>query len=69
MNGNGFEAEPLTLPWADSRYSSGGFVVIKHGDDGTVARPPSAAMVYWIGAATPTNALDYDWWYTATVTD
>jgi hypothetical protein len=45
---------------------SGSFVVVIHGDDGTVARP-DADCVYWVGFASPDNGLAYDFWFTATI--
>lgn len=39
----------------------GGITVVEHGTDGSVARPDST-VVYWVGTATPTNGLDYDFW-------
>jgi hypothetical protein len=42
------------------------FAQVIHGDDGTVLRPP-AMIVYWLGAAFPDNAADYDFWYTANI--
>lgn len=50
--------DPTSLPVS--------LIVVQHGDDGTVPRP-AAAVVYWIGAATPANALPYDLWYDATI--
>lgn len=38
-----------------------GIQVVSHGTNGSVARP-TAPVVYWIGSATPVNALDYDFW-------
>lgn len=44
----------------------GSIVVVVHGDDPTVERP-DAEIVYWLGAATPSTAAAYDFWYTANV--
>lgn len=40
-----------------------GIAVVSHGTDGTAARPTGAAVVYWVGTATPANAENYDLWY------
>lgn len=45
-----------------------GIAVVEHGDDPDVPRP-LALVVWWVGAATPSNAVDYDDWYPANVTD
>lgn len=45
----------------DSRQD--GIAVVIHGSDDTATRPP-AMVVYWVGSATPSNAEDYDFWYT-----
>lgn len=37
-----------------------GISVIHHGTDPNVARTPGAPVVYWIGTATPVNALAWD---------
>lgn len=42
--------------------------IVFHGSDAAAARP-IAALVLWIGAATPANAEDFDFWYTATIAD
>lgn len=42
------------------------FAVVIHGDDATVERP-IVDLVYWVGAATPANGEDYDFWYVGTV--
>jgi len=42
-----------------------GMVVVSHGTDANVVRPVGAAVAYWIGTATPINALAYDLWYDA----
>lgn len=56
--------DPVSHPVAGGL--AGGIVVVLHGDDGTVSRP-AAAVVYWVGAATPANGAAYDFWYTATI--
>lgn len=60
-------ARPVAPARQQNRSRWGGVEVIAHGDDGTVSRP-DAAVVYWIGAATPANGEPFDFWYTATVT-
>lgn len=40
------------------------FAIVQHGDDPDVIRPP-VMLVFWVGAATPNDALDYDLWYPA----
>ena len=37
-------------------------MVVKHGTSGNTARPVGASVVYWVGAAEPTNALNDDMW-------
>ena len=37
-----------------------GITIIEHGNDSNVARPDVPGVVYWIGPATPANALFYD---------
>jgi hypothetical protein len=39
-----------------------GITIVQHGIDGAVARPPGAELVYWVGSATPANAVYYDLW-------
>ena len=39
-----------------------GITVVEHGAVGSTARPAGATVVYWVGAATPANALPYDFW-------
>jgi hypothetical protein len=41
-----------------------GIVVVVHGDDGSVPRPP-AVLVMWVGAAVPSFAIEYDFYYPA----
>jgi hypothetical protein len=36
--------------------------VVQHGSNGATARPAGAAVVYWVGSATPANGLSYDFW-------
>lgn len=38
-----------------------GATVVHHGTNGAVARP-STPLVYWVGTATPANALAWDFW-------
>jgi hypothetical protein len=38
------------------------FVIVNHGTVGSTARPAGASLVYWVGTATPVNALPYDFW-------
>lgn len=40
-----------------------GIVIIAHGDDGTLARPDNAPVVYWQGTAVPVNAAETDLWF------
>jgi hypothetical protein len=42
-----------------------GMVVVTHGTDGAMARPTGVGAVYWIGSATPANAVNYDIWWAA----
>ncbi|HZK42158.1 MAG TPA: hypothetical protein VFD14_04210 [Clostridia bacterium] len=37
-------------------------IVVKHGTDGNTARPVGASVVYWVGTAEPTKALNDDMW-------
>lgn len=39
--------------------------VVAHGGNGATARPAAIAVVYWNGAATPTNAIPGDLWFGA----
>ena len=39
-----------------------GVTIVNHGTNGAMARPAGAIVAYWIGTATPANALAYDWW-------
>lgn len=39
-----------------------GITIVNHGAVGGTARPAGAIVAYWIGAATPTNAIDSDLW-------
>lgn len=39
----------------------GGITIVQHGTDPSVVRPASD-LVYWVGTATPVNALSYDLW-------
>jgi hypothetical protein len=49
-------------PGADSTVPGPAAVeIVNHGTDPNVARP-DFVVVYWIGTATPVNALDTDWW-------
>jgi hypothetical protein len=43
-----------------------GMVVVSHGSTAGTARPAGAAVVYWIGSATPANAQNQDLWYDTT---
>jgi hypothetical protein len=40
-----------------------GLVVVAHGAVAGTARPAGAAVVYWVGSVTPTNAIDQDLFY------
>lgn len=40
-----------------------GIITIEHGTDGTIARPETDGIVYWVGTAQPLNAAPLDWWY------
>lgn len=40
-----------------------GIITIEHGDVGTVTRPNTDGIVYWVGVARPENAKPLDWWY------
>lgn len=42
--------------------TSGVMIVVNHGSTAGTARPSGAAAVYWIGSATPTNAVNGDLW-------
>ena len=37
-------------------------IVVKHGTNGNTARPVGASVVYWVGSAEPTKALNDDMW-------
>jgi len=39
-----------------------GIQVVNHGAVGSTARPAGVPVVYWVGTATPANALTYDFW-------
>lgn len=39
-----------------------GLTVVSHGTNGATARPAGAVTVYWVGTATPANALPNDLW-------
>jgi hypothetical protein len=52
--------EVFTTP-IGSGSGIGGLVVVDHGTDGSLPRP-DAPLVYWVGSATPANALPYDLW-------
>lgn len=58
-----YDRRPAERP---TQFIGGNVVVIIHGDDGTVPRP-SATIVMWVGAATPDNAVDFDFFYPATI--
>lgn len=46
--------------------SLGIFAIALHGDDPNAPRP-AVLLTYWVGAATPANGADYDFWYPATI--
>jgi len=58
-------AGATALVWMDTDDTSmdpvSAIVVVSHGTDPAVARP-AATVVYWVGSATPANALPYDFW-------
>lgn len=51
----------------DSSYAvkANTMAVVNHGTDGSMARPTGVGAVYWIGSATPANAVNYDMWWSA----
>ena len=36
---------------------------VQHGTDGSVARPETVGLVYWVGTERPLNAQPFDMWY------
>lgn len=46
----------------DSEVSSAIFVV-DNDNDSNFLRPNSVGAVYWIGSASPSNAAEYDMWW------
>jgi hypothetical protein len=44
-----------------------GITVVHHGTNAAVARPAGATVVYWLGTATPTNAVAWDLWEAANI--
>lgn len=48
-----------------SNSLSGAVGVVKHGTNSTAPRPSGYGCVYWIGSATPSNAVDGDIWRNA----
>lgn len=64
LGGSSMAARARTTPTVGS--STGLVTVVFHGADGTEPRP-TAAVVYWVGSATPANAMPYDFHYTADV--
>lgn len=61
ISGPAGEPGPAGGPGADGPAGPPGVEVVKHGSNANVARP-STALVYWVGTATPANALATDWW-------
>lgn len=55
------QAKPVQ-PRVASRTGIPAYVPVEHGDDPDFARPV-AAVVFWIGAAIPANAIKRDHWY------
>jgi hypothetical protein len=58
-------ARPVQMGQA-AQFLTGNIQIIVHGDDNTVERPV-ADLVFWVGAATPDNGLDFDLWYPADI--
>lgn len=59
--GRRIQNDPSTAP-----VKVNGIAVVTHGDDPDALRP-LATIVMWVGAATPSNAVDYDFWFPATL--
>ena len=45
-----------------SKAVAGAVGVVNHGTNASTPRPQGYGSVYWIGSATPTNAVDGDIW-------
>lgn len=38
-------------------------VIVDNQDNSDFTRPDSAGAIYWIGSASPSNAAEYDMWW------
>lgn len=61
-----YDRRPVARATLGVLRAAGLFALVIHGDDPDVPRP-GVLFVYWVGAATPSNGAEYDWWYTADV--
>lgn len=42
---------------------SSAMVIVDNQDNSDFTRPDSAGAIYWIGSASPSNAAEYDMWW------
>lgn len=54
-------SNPVTSGGVSTSFS-GAVGVVNHGTNASTPRPQGYGSVYWIGSATPTNAVDGDIW-------
>ena len=63
LNDDSNFATTVTNSLAGKQSASSAMVVVDNGADSNFARPTGVGAVYWIGSASPSNAAEYDMWW------
>jgi hypothetical protein len=56
-------ATTVTNSLSTKQSASSAMVVVDNGSDSNFTRPTGVGAVYWIGSASPSNAAEYDMWW------
>lgn len=56
-------ATTVTNSLSTKQSASSAMVIVDNGSDSNFARPTGVGAVYWIGSASPSNAAQYDMWW------
>jgi len=63
LNDDANFATTVTNSLSTKQSASSAMVVVDNGSDSNFTRPTGVGAVYWIGSASPSNAAEYDMWW------
>lgn len=63
LNDDSNFATTITNSIATKQSASSAMIIVDNGADSNFTRPTGVGAVYWIGSASPSNAEEYDMWW------